>query len=56
MQRYLRIAPLAPSYFHGNRVFDGYATIAAIFGLNSTVKVENMAELSQLTSYKDFFI
>jgi hypothetical protein len=56
MQQCLRLAPLAPSYFHGNRVFDGYATIATIFGLNSTIKVENMAKLSQLTSYKDFFI
>ena len=56
MQQCLRIVPLAPSYFHGNRVFAGYATIDRIFGLNSTIKVENMAKLSQLTSYKDFFI
>jgi hypothetical protein len=53
---YLRIVPLAPSYFDGNRVFDGYATITVIFGLNSTVMVENMAKLSQLTTYKEFFI
>lgn len=56
MQQCLRFAPLAPSYFHGNRVFDGYATIAALFALNSTSKVENMAKMSQLTAYKDFFI
>ena len=56
MLQHLRPVPLAPSYFHGNRVFDGYATIATRFGVNSTSKVENVAKLSQLTSYKDFFI
>ena len=56
VQQYLRFAPLAPSYFHGNQVFDGYATIAGIFGVNSTLMVENAAKLSQLTAYKDFFI
>jgi hypothetical protein len=56
VQQYLRLAPLAASFFHGNRVFDANATRAPIFTPNSTLKVENMAELSQLTSYKDFFI
>jgi hypothetical protein len=52
----LRIVPLASSYLHGNRLFGANATIAPIFGLNSTLMVENTANLSQLTSYKDFFI
>ena len=56
MQQCLRFAPLATSNIHGNRVFCRIAVIGDSFGLNSTLKVENMANLSQLTSYKEFFI
>jgi ubiquinone/menaquinone biosynthesis C-methylase UbiE/DNA-binding transcriptional ArsR family regulator len=52
----LRLAPIAASYFHGNQVFDRFETIAANFAINSTIKVEKMAESRQLTSYKDFFM
>jgi hypothetical protein len=56
MQMRLRFVPLDASIFHGNRVFAANAASVAIFGLNSTLMVENMANLSQLTAYKDFFI
>ena len=49
-------SPLARSIFGGNAIFAGRMGVHGDSGVFSTITVENVADLSRLTSYKDFFI
>jgi hypothetical protein len=49
-------SPLARSQFGGNALFYSNKLIGPKIAVNSTRTVENMANLSRLTSYKEFFI